>query len=89
MEEKVEEEVEEKIEEELEAMDTSETVVETPKGRGGAKKGLEKERLVEDEATAEDEPKENNDDNSKLTPRSSVCMSLTLGLYSFLYSFFI
>merc|ERR1719394_1437242 len=58
VEEKVEEEVEEKIEEELEAMDTSETVVETPKGRGGAKKGLEKERLVEDEATAEDEPKD-------------------------------
>merc|ERR1711983_52389 len=49
---------EEKIEEELEAMDTSETVVETPKGRGGAKKGLEKERLVEDEATADDEPKD-------------------------------
>merc|ERR1711983_766310 len=71
MEEKVEEEVEEKIEEELEAMDTSETVVETPKGRGGAKKGAEKERLVEDEATAEDEPKENNDDNSKVTPRVS------------------
>merc|ERR1719438_68452 len=40
-------------------MDTSETVVETPKGRGGAKKGeREKERLVEDEATAEDEPKD-------------------------------
>merc|ERR1719394_2245796 len=71
VEEKVEEEVEEKIEEELEAMETSETVVETPKGRGGAKKGLEKERLVEDEATAEDEPKENNDDNSKNTPRVS------------------
>merc|ERR1712025_580690 len=31
-------------------MDTSETVVETPKGRGGAKKGVvEKERVVEDE----------------------------------------
>jgi len=46
---------EDKLEEELEAMDTSEPVVETPKGRGAKKAAeKEKEKVVEDEEKEEE-----------------------------------